>query len=109
MRLLIGLIRLGVSLGTLVVAGLAVLALLGFAVPELDLLNHAQVLLFGGALAALVLALLLFGGSRWRRWIIGRARGSGVAGGRCAPGTTNSTRGAASPAAALTAREMASA
>jgi endonuclease/exonuclease/phosphatase (EEP) superfamily protein YafD len=73
MRLLIGLIRLGVSLGTLVVAGLAVLALLGFAVPELDLLNHAQVLLFGGALAALVLALLLFGGSRWRRWIIGIA------------------------------------
>lgn len=73
MRFLIGLIRFGVSLGTLVVSGLAVLALLGFAVPELDLLNHAQVLLFGGTLAALVLSLLLFAGSRWRRWISGVA------------------------------------
>lgn len=72
MRLLIGLVRLGIGLGTVGVSLLALLALFGFASPMLDLFNHAQLFLFAGTLLALVLALLLFAG-RWKRWIAGMA------------------------------------
>ncbi|HEV7274955.1 MAG TPA: endonuclease/exonuclease/phosphatase family protein [Devosiaceae bacterium] len=70
MRLLIGLVRLGIGLGTAGVSLLALLALLGFASPVLDLFNHAQVFLLGGTLVAFVLVLLLFRG-RWRSWLAG--------------------------------------
>jgi endonuclease/exonuclease/phosphatase (EEP) superfamily protein YafD len=72
MAFLIGLIRFGVGFGTLVAAGLALLALCGFAIPVFDLLNHIQLPLFGGGLAALVLVALLLRG-RWRRWLAGVA------------------------------------
>jgi endonuclease/exonuclease/phosphatase (EEP) superfamily protein YafD len=49
------LIRLGFVLGALGVATLPILALFGFALPELDLLNHAQILLLPGTLIALAI------------------------------------------------------
>jgi endonuclease/exonuclease/phosphatase (EEP) superfamily protein YafD len=56
------LIQLGLVLGALGVAGLSILALFGFAVPELDLFNHGQILLLPGtAIAVLVLAIMLRG------------------------------------------------
>lgn len=81
MKFLLGIVRLVIALGTIVVAVLAVLALLGFAVPEFDLLNHFQLFLFFGMLAASVLVLLLFGGSRWKAWIAGIAGAGLVASG----------------------------
>lgn len=69
MRIILGLVRLLAGLLILVTAVPAVLALLGFAVPVLDLFNHLQLLLFFGTLASLVLALLL----RMRRWAWGLA------------------------------------
>lgn len=66
MTLLASLIRFGLVLGALGVAALAILAWLGFAVPALDLLNHAQVFLFPGSiLAVLALLVLLPGRRRW--------------------------------------------
>ncbi|SEQ63000.1 Uncharacterized conserved protein YafD, endonuclease/exonuclease/phosphatase (EEP) superfamily [Devosia sp. YR412] len=56
MSFLFKLIRLDFVLGALGVSTLAVLALFGFAVPELDLLNHAQLFLLPGT----VIALLIF-------------------------------------------------
>lgn len=56
------LIRLGFVLGALGVATLAILALFGFAVPELDLLNHAQILLLPGCIIALVILAVLLRG-----------------------------------------------
>ena len=50
MSLFSKLIRLGLVLGALGVAVLAILALFGFAVPEFDLLNHAQIFLLPGTL-----------------------------------------------------------
>lgn len=59
------LIRLGLVMGALGVTTLSILALFGFAVPELDLLNHGQILLLpGGILGVFVIALLLRG--YWR-------------------------------------------
>lgn len=59
MPLLIRLIRFGLILGALGVASLALLALFGFAVPELDLLNHAQVFLWLGTAIGLALVTVL--------------------------------------------------
>ena len=59
MSLLFKLIRFGLVLGALGVALLAILALFGFAVPELDLLNHAQILLLPGTLIGLLLVAIL--------------------------------------------------
>lgn len=73
MKLILGGVRLLIALGTFVLAGLAVMALLGFAVPQFDLLNHFQVLLFLGAVFALILSLLVFGRGRWKRWVVGAA------------------------------------
>lgn len=65
MPVLLTLIRLCLVLGALGVATFAILALFGFAVQELDLLNHAQMLLLPGTLVALlVLALALRGWGR---------------------------------------------
>ena len=47
MTFVVGTIRFIIALGTLVLSGVAVLALLGFAVPEFDLFNHFQFLIFG--------------------------------------------------------------
>lgn len=77
MTFVLGIVRLLIAFGTLVVACLAVLALLGFAVPEFDLLNHFQLFLFFGTLGATVLALLAFGRTRWKRWMVGIA-GAGL-------------------------------
>ncbi len=73
MTFVLGIVRLLIALGTLAVASMAVLALLGFAVPEFDLLNHFQLFIFFGALAAVALALVAFGRTRWKRWMIGIA------------------------------------
>jgi endonuclease/exonuclease/phosphatase (EEP) superfamily protein YafD len=80
MRLLIGLVRLGIGFGTAGLALLALLALFGFAAPALDLFNHAQVLLFGGLLIGLILVLLLFRGRR-KAWLAGIAGAGLVASG----------------------------
>jgi endonuclease/exonuclease/phosphatase (EEP) superfamily protein YafD len=62
MPALLTLIQLGLVLGALGVAGLSILALFGFAVPELDLLNHGQILLLpGSAIAVVVLVIVLRG------------------------------------------------
>jgi endonuclease/exonuclease/phosphatase (EEP) superfamily protein YafD len=62
MSLISKLIRRGLIMGALGVASLAILALFGFAVPELDLLNHAQILLLPGtAIGLLIVAMLLRG------------------------------------------------
>lgn len=70
MKFVLGSVRFLIALGTLVLAGLAIAALLGFAVPEFDLLNHFQVLLFLGIIVALIVALLSFQDSRWKSWIV---------------------------------------
>ncbi len=59
MLFLLGLARLLVALLIVATAVPAILALLGFAVPSLDILNHLQLLLFFGTLIALILALLV--------------------------------------------------
>lgn len=69
MTLIFKLIRLGLLLGAFGVTSLAILALFGFTVPELDLLNHAQVFLFPGTIIAVVLVALL---------LRGQARGIGL-------------------------------
>jgi endonuclease/exonuclease/phosphatase (EEP) superfamily protein YafD len=72
MSVLLMLIRRGLVLGALGVTSWAILALFGFVVPELDLLNHAQILLFPGAvISVLVLALLV--GGRLRPVAVGYA------------------------------------
>lgn len=63
MSLLFKLIRLGLVLGALGVATLAILALFGFAVPEFDLLNHAQIFLLPGTLIGLVIVAILLRGA----------------------------------------------
>lgn len=63
MSSLFKLIRLGLALGALGVAMLAILALFGFAVPEFDLLNHAQIFLLPGTLIGLVLVAVLLRGT----------------------------------------------
>jgi endonuclease/exonuclease/phosphatase (EEP) superfamily protein YafD len=63
MSLLFTLIRLGLVLGALGVATLAILALFGFAVPVFDLLNHAQIFLLPGTLIGLVIVAVLLRGT----------------------------------------------
>lgn len=62
MSIVLKLIRLGVVLGSLVVAALPMLARLGFAVPELDLLNHGQILLLPGVVITLLIAAIILRG-----------------------------------------------
>ncbi|ODT76993.1 MAG: hypothetical protein ABS76_29220 [Pelagibacterium sp. SCN 64-44] len=65
MIFLFKLIRRGAVLGALGVASLALMGLFGFVVPEFDLFNHLQVLLFaGGALGLVVVWGLLAGKAR---------------------------------------------
>lgn len=73
MKFLLGIVRFFVALGTLIVVGLAIVALLGFAVPEFDLINHFQLFLFFGTLAATISAILVFQGSRWKAWLVAAA------------------------------------
>lgn len=63
MSLFLKLIRLALVSGALGVAGLAIMALFGFAVPELDLLNHAQIFLLPGTLIGLVIVTVLLRGT----------------------------------------------
>jgi endonuclease/exonuclease/phosphatase (EEP) superfamily protein YafD len=65
MSFVLKLIRSGLVLGALGVATLSILALFGFAVPELDLLNHAQIFLLPGTLVGLALVAIVLRG-RWR-------------------------------------------
>ncbi|MGB3338971.1 MAG: endonuclease/exonuclease/phosphatase family protein [Devosia sp.] len=62
MSLILKLIRLGLVLGALGVASLAILALFGFAVPELDLLNHGQIFLLPGTIVGLLIVAVLLRG-----------------------------------------------
>jgi len=64
LQFILGLLRLLVALLILATALPAILALLGFVVPALDILNHLQLLLFFGTLGAAIAA-LLFGMARW--------------------------------------------
>lgn len=59
MLLLLGVVRVLVTLLIVCTAAPAILALFGFAVPDLDLLNHLQLLLFFGTLVALILAMIV--------------------------------------------------
>lgn len=63
MSLFLKLIRLGLVLGAVGVALLAILALFGFAVPEFDLLNHAQIFLLPGTLIGVAIVALLLRGT----------------------------------------------
>ena len=65
MSLLLKLIRLGLVLGALAAAAFAILGLFGHAVPELDLFNHAQILLLPACAIGLVIVISLLRG--WRR------------------------------------------
>ena len=65
MPLLFKLIRFALVLGALGVATLSILALFGFAIWELDLLNHGQIFLLPGTLIALVIAAVALRG-HWR-------------------------------------------
>lgn len=65
MSLFLKLIRLGLVLGALGVASLAIMALFGFAVPELDLLNHGQIFLLPGTMIGLLIVALALRG-QWR-------------------------------------------
>ena len=65
MPLLFFLVRLGLLLGALGAATWSILALFGFAVPEFDLLNHAQILLLPATLIGLFLVTVLLRG-KWR-------------------------------------------
>ena len=64
MSLFLKLIRLGLLLGALGVATLSILALFGFAAPELDLLNHGQILLLPAGLVALAVVAIALRGQR---------------------------------------------
>lgn len=64
MSLVFKLIRLGCVLGALGVATLSILALFGFALPELDLLNHAQIFLLPGTVVALAIVGMALRGQR---------------------------------------------
>lgn len=70
MRLLLLLLRfcaIALALGSGLVA---LLAAIGFVVPELDILNHLQVPIFFGALLGLVLVLVLVRRGTWRRFVL---------------------------------------
>ena len=66
LRFLLGLLRLLTGALIVVTAIPAVLAIFGFVVPALDILNHLQLLLFFGTLIALILGLVV----RMRRWAV---------------------------------------
>lgn len=69
MRFLAGMFRFVAGGGALLLSTLAILALFGFAAPQLDLLNHLQLVLFFGGLVGLVLILLVYGGGRLKRFL----------------------------------------
>ncbi|HEY4202160.1 MAG TPA: endonuclease/exonuclease/phosphatase family protein [Devosiaceae bacterium] len=70
MTLLLRLVRFAFGSGALGISLLAILALLGFAVPALDVLNHLQVVLFAGTLVSLVAIAPLMGRGNWRRFVL---------------------------------------
>lgn len=59
-------LRLAIGLGAFGLSAMAVLALLGFLNPTLDLLNHAQLVLFGGTILVASIAILAFPRGLWR-------------------------------------------
>lgn len=70
MRQLISALRIILSIGALGVTGLALAAVLGFAVPAFDLLNHLQFFLFAGTLFSLLVITPLLGRGNWRRFML---------------------------------------
>ncbi|HEV7345906.1 MAG TPA: endonuclease/exonuclease/phosphatase family protein [Devosia sp.] len=64
MILIVELIRRALVLGALGAAIAAIMALYGFWVPELDLLNHGQLLLLPGTIAGLLIVVALLRGTR---------------------------------------------
>jgi endonuclease/exonuclease/phosphatase (EEP) superfamily protein YafD len=77
MTLLTRILRAATGFGAVGTALAALLALGGFTVPALDLLNHFQILWFGGALLALALVLAVFRGSPWR-WRLAAVAAAGL-------------------------------
>ncbi len=70
MTLLLGLARFLIALASFTLAGLAVLALLGFAVAEFDLINHFQFMLFGLTVITAILSLAALRRTRWKGPVI---------------------------------------
>jgi len=70
MRFLISALRIILSIGALGVTVLAIAAVLGFAVPVLDLFNHLQPFLFIGTLFSLLIVTPLLGRGNWRRFML---------------------------------------
>ncbi len=70
MRLIRALLRLVLAAFAIGAAALAILAFLGFASPELDVLNHLQPFIFTLAVLGLAITLAAFHGRRWRPAII---------------------------------------
>ena len=70
MTRLFNIVRLALVLGAVVTATLALTALFGFAVPALDLLNHAQIFLLPGTLVGLLILTLCLRGPMRRAALI---------------------------------------
>ncbi|MGB3028119.1 endonuclease/exonuclease/phosphatase family protein [Paradevosia shaoguanensis] len=70
MRLIISALRFILGTGALVFAVLAILAVLGFAVPYFDLLNHLQAVLFVGTLLSLLFVPAILRRGNWRRFML---------------------------------------
>lgn len=73
MIIALGLLRLGLVLAMLALTTGSILALLGSAVPALDLFNHFQAVLLAGLLVAVVAVPLLFIGRPWQLPLTGIA------------------------------------
>jgi endonuclease/exonuclease/phosphatase (EEP) superfamily protein YafD len=69
----LGLLRLGLLLATLGLAGGALAALLGFVVPALDLFNHFQAVLLAGLMVVVIAVPLCFIGQPWQLQLTGIA------------------------------------
>ena len=88
MRFLISALRIILSIGALGVTVLAIAAVLGFAVPVLDLFNHLQPFLFIGTLFSLLIVTPLLGRGNWRRFMLA-ATATGL---RCSAGSEPAER-----------------
>ncbi len=73
MTLLLALLRVAAIAFAVGAATVAILGFLGFAVAELDLLNHLQPFIFTAAIVGLILAILVLGDGQWRLAVVAYA------------------------------------